>query len=150
MNEILQNTWSYFDDKINKIDLKTEILLTNPRLTMTQIRKIQSKRELFIEEIKSIQDFNLRTLESTTKEHFLSNNETNESHFLQFLKRDCFILSYYDSGQIYHANKNNNADFADRFLGFLIIVDEPVTVGAKTFFRSILSKRNNQKEVLIK
>ena len=77
----------HFDDVINKIDIKTETLLQDQRLTEMKRDKLNEIREEQIEKIKEIKEINLNLLNTNDNEEI--KEELDLEKLIHF---DCVIL----------------------------------------------------------
>ena len=104
----------YFESLVNQIDLKAETLIIDLRYEKEE-SLINEKRKQFIDEIKQIEDFNLRNLNNLNVENLslLSEEEANDKVFAKF----CFIV--YKSCMEF-----SNLSQIDSTLGFLILLEK--------------------------
>ena len=97
----------HFDNVINKIDIKTETLLTNQSSTEEKRNELNEIRDKQIEKIKEIQQINLKYLSSNIDEteyeekwsHILQNNSLDYQQKIDQIKDkenlihfDCILL----------------------------------------------------------
>lgn len=110
-----------FDNLINQIDLKAESLIASLRgVQFDRLYEIiVAKRELFVNELKKLQEYNLKLLSRDEKSLF---------------KKFCFIMDENDLDSIVRT-------IDSPFLGYLVILDCPLSPESLTYYKSFLKER---------
>ena len=98
---------SYFESVINSIDLKAETSFIQLKLNNQQKNSINKLRQDYIDEIKRIQDSNLKALQNTEKDQCEIDNEHD-----QLFKSYCFIIDDY-----------RDLSFSHKILGLLVVTE---------------------------
>lgn len=126
---------SYFETLTSQLDFKTEKLLSEEDEDDEQTASlINSKRAHLITEIKSIESYNLRILDSYNPDDILRlNSEKDEEKLNEILFRKfCFFIDKTDFPMINLAGK------IDSTLGYLIVMDAYLAQDRLDRFKDLL------------
>lgn len=124
----------YFDSLINEVDIKAEKLLELYHVENLQ-QLINNTRQLFINEIELIKNFNLSNLSNNEDENFTENDTIED----RLYKKYCFTLDKHLKKYFDLAFENSVQEKIREKFGFLIVTDAYISKHKLSLFRELLS-----------
>jgi hypothetical protein len=125
--------FEYFDELVNKIDLKAErLLLGKQKLTNVQSEKINRERTELIEAIRNAEQYNYHHLNSLDRAHF--ENKTDSELYEIIFPKFTFLLDS-DEAKIE----------SQRTLGCIVLTDKFMTVSQVALYKELISNFSDKK-----
>jgi hypothetical protein len=130
---------NYFDKLVNQLDVQTETLLNEQRLTSEEKERLNETRIKFVERIKQVEAFDLSRLESLDLDELksMSELEVQQALFSQF----CFFI---------HFNGFNieldfyNQKLCSVYLGYLVVIDKFLSPSQLEIYKRLLEFHNSK------
>jgi hypothetical protein len=116
----------YFEGLINEIDVKIEEeILKNAKLnSLNKIEKLNSDRELLIEEIKRLESVNLASIESNLSDQDLSNLMNNKEKLYRIIfKTFCWLLPVDTEDKVMNYSTGLKNTLNNEYLLILYVID---------------------------